>query len=175
MESHTTLGSALTLQYTDTIGIMPVVVSFEHHLKYDLSGYPKLVFPKKPHIVSQIVSICDIYDALSERRSYKADYPPDAIYNLMIRGKGTTYNPSLLDKFFQLIGVWPIGSIVALSDQKIAVVVEENSDEIFSPLVRIIYPQKEERIVDLKKTSGLKIERYLNPWAEGKDFLHLIR
>lgn len=174
MESHTTLGSALTLQYADTIGIMPTVVSFEHHLKYDLSGYPKLVFPKKPHIVSQIVSICDIYDALSERRSYKADYPPDTIYNLMIRGKGTTYNPALLDKFFQLIGVWPIGSIVALSDKRVAVVVEENPDEIFSPQVRIIYPQKEEKVVDLKNNNDLKIERYLNPWGEGKDFLHLL-
>ena len=175
MESHTLLGSALILQYIDTIGIMPVVVSFEHHLKYDLSGYPKLAFPNGPHIVSQIVSICDTYDALSERRSYKADYPPDVIYNFMIRGKGTAYNPFLLDKFFQLIGVWPIGSIVALSDKRIAVVVEENQDKIFSPLVRIIYPQKEEGTVDLKNNnSGLKIERYLNPWKEGKDFLHLI-
>ena len=175
MESHTVLGAGLILQYVDTIGIMPAVVSFEHHLKYDLSGYPKLAFPKKPHIASQIVSICDNYDALSERRSYKADYPPDAIHNLMIRGKGTAYNPSLLDKFFQLIGVWPIGSIVALSDKRIAVVFEENQDAISLPSVRIIYPQKEKEIVDLEKdNNGLKIERYLNPWKEGKDFLHLI-
>jgi HD-GYP domain-containing protein (c-di-GMP phosphodiesterase class II) len=175
MESHTVLGAGLMLQYVDTIGIMPAVVSFEHHLKYNLSGYPKLAFPKKPHIVSQIVSICDHYDALSERRSYKVDYPPDVIYNLMIRGKGAAYNPFLLDKFFELIGVWPIGSIVSLSDKRIAVVVEENQDEIFSPLVKIIHPQKEEAVVDLKKdNNALKIEHYLNPWKEGKDFLHLI-
>jgi putative nucleotidyltransferase with HDIG domain len=175
MESHTVLGAGLVLQYADTVGIMPVIVSFEHHLKYDLSGYPKLAFPKKPHIVSQIVSICDNYDALSERRSYKSDYPPDSIYNLMIRGKGTAFNPALLDKFFSLIGVWPVGSIVSLSDQRIAVVVEENQDEIFKPQVKVIYPQKEESAIDLKKdNSGLKIERYLNPWKEGKDFLHLI-
>jgi putative nucleotidyltransferase with HDIG domain len=175
MESHTTLGAGLILQYIDTIGIMPIVVSFEHHLKYDLSGYPKLVFPRKPHIASQVVSICDNYDALSERRSYKADYPPNAIYNLMMRGRGTTYNPSLLDKFFQLIGVWPIGSIVSLSDSRIAVVVEENQEDIFSPIVRVVSPQKEEGLIDLKNNkNGLKIERYLNPWKEGKDFLHLI-
>ena len=175
MESHTIMGSALIMKYIDAIGIMPAVVSFEHHLKYDLSGYPKLTFPRGPHIVSQIVSICDTYDALSERRSYKADYPPDVIYNIMMRGKGTTYNPPLLDKFFQLIGVWPIGSIVALSDKRIAVVVEENQDEIFLPLVRVIHPQKEEKTIDLKENSGgLRIGRYLNPWKEGKDFLHLL-
>jgi len=175
MESHTVLGSALILQYVDALGAMPVVVSFEHHLKYDLSGYPKLSFPRKPHIVSQIVSICDTYDALSGRRSYKADYPPNAIYNLMMRGRGTTYNPFLLDKFFRIIGVWPIGSIVGLSDKSIAVVSEESQEDIFSPSVKVIYPNKEEAVIDLKNNKGnLKIERYLNPWTEGKDFLALI-
>jgi HD-GYP domain-containing protein (c-di-GMP phosphodiesterase class II) len=175
MESHTVLGSELILQYVDAIGIMPAVVSFEHHLKYDLSGYPKLAFSKRPHIVSQIVSICDTFDALSERRSYKADYSPGMIYNLMVRGKGTTYNPALLDKFFRLIGVWPIGTIVSLNDKRIAVVVNENQDDIFSPLVRVIHPQKEEGVIDLKNNqAGLKIDGYLNPWREGKDFLHLI-
>ncbi|MFA5310872.1 MAG: HD domain-containing protein [Candidatus Omnitrophota bacterium] len=175
IESHTVLGSALLLQYADTLGIMPVVVSFEHHLKYDLSGYPKLSFPRKPNIVSQIVSICDVYDALSSRRSYKSDYPPDAIYNLMMRGKGTTYNPFLIDRFFQIVGVWPIGSIVALSDKRVAVVSEENQDDIFAPVVKVIYPEKKEAQVDLKDNKdNLKIERYLNPWTDGKDFLHLL-
>ena len=175
IESHTVLGSTLLLQYVDTLGIMPVVVSFEHHLKYDLSGYPKLSFPRKPNIVSQIVSICDVYDALSARRSYKSDYPPDAIYNLMMRGRGTTYHPFLIDRFFQIVGVWPIGSIVALSDKRVAVVSEENQDDIFAPIVKVIYPEKKESLVDLKNNKdNLKIERYLNPWTEGKDFLHLL-
>lgn len=175
IESHTVLGSTLLLQYVDTLGIMPVVVSFEHHLKYDLSGYPKLSFPRKPNIVSQIVSICDVYDALSARRTYKSDYPPDAIYNLMMRGRGTTYHPFLIDRFFQIVGVWPIGSIVALSDKRVAVVSEENQDDIFAPIVKVIYPEKKEALVDLKNNKdNLKIERYLNPWTEGKDFLHLL-
>jgi putative nucleotidyltransferase with HDIG domain len=175
MESHTVLGASLILKYTGSVGIMPVVVSFEHHLKFDSGGYPKLRFPGKPHIVSQIVSICDAYDALSERRSYKSDYPPDTIYNLMMRGSGTTYNPQLLSRFFQVMGVWPVGSIVSLSDNRVAVVVAENQDDIFAPLVKVIYPEKEDKAIDLKAVSGgLKVARYLNPWTEGKDFLHLI-
>jgi len=175
IQSHTTLGTSLILQYTDAIGFMPAVVSFEHHLKFDLSGYPKARFPRSQHIVSQIVAICDSYDALSERRSYKADYPPDAIYGIMLRGSGTNYNPLLLDKFFKLIGVWPVGSIVALTDQRVAVVFKENQDDIFSPVVRIIYPGREEDPVDLKgHKDGLKIKCYLNPWTEGKKFLHLV-
>jgi len=175
MESHTVLGAKLLMQYVDSIGIMPVVICFEHHLKYDLSGYPRVPFKAKQHIVSSIVSICDVYDALAQRRSYKTDYPPDMIHSLMMRGSGSTFNPQLLSAFFKIIGVWPIGSIVALNDSRIGVVVEENEDNMFLPLVKIISPQNSGEIINLKDAKDtVKIERYLSPWSEGKEFLHLI-
>ncbi len=175
MESHTTLGARLLMQYVDAIGIMPVVVSFEHHLKYDLSGYPRVTFKNKQHIVSAIVSVCDVYDALSQRRSYKTDYPPDMIHGIMMRGSGTTFEPALLDTFFKIIGVWPVGSIVALSDKRVGVVVEENEDNIFLPLVKVVSPENNGEVINLKESKdSIKIERYLSPWSEGKEFLHLI-
>jgi putative nucleotidyltransferase with HDIG domain len=175
IKSHTVLGAELLLKYVDTLGILPVVVCFEHHLKYDLSGYPKLSFSRKPHIASLIVSVCDVYDALSQRRGYKADYTPDLIYNIMIKQRGSLFEPGLLDKFFKVMGVWPIGSIVSLSDGRVAVVNDENEDDIFSPKVKIIYPEDKKEFIDLKERKDtLKIERYLNPWKEGKDFLRLL-
>lgn len=176
MKSHTVLGAELLMGQTEALGMLPVVVAFEHHLKHDLKGYPKINYlPKKPHMASMIVSICDVYDALSERRGYKADYPPDMIYNLIIKEKGTSFDPWLVDKFFQAVGVWPIGSIVALTDGRIAVVVDENETDIFSPKVEIIYPEATREILDLKLVKDhIKIARYLNPWKEGKKFLHLV-
>lgn len=175
IKSHTILGSALLLKYVDTLGIIPAVVSFEHHLKYNLKGYPKPAFPQKPHIASLIVSICDVYDALSQRRGYKADYPPDKIYSMMMEEKGSSFDPELADKFFKIMGVWPIGSIVSLSDGRIAVVRDENEDDILSPKVEIIHPADKKEIIDLReRKDSLKIERFLNPWTEGKEFLHLI-
>jgi len=174
IESHTVLGAQMMLEYTDKLGMMPVVVSFEHHLKYDLSGYPKLAFPKNPNIASQIVSICDVYDALSQRRSYKSDYPPQMIYGIMIRQRGTAFNPKLLDKFFKMMGVWPIGSIIELSDNRIALVIAENEDDINCPIVKILDPLKNKgELVDLKLSKEtLRIQRYLNPWTEAKDFIN---
>lgn len=175
MESHTLLGAKLLMQYVDSLGIMPVVVCFEHHLKYDLSGYPRNVFKTKQHAVSEIVSICDVYDALSQRRSYKTDYPPDMIHGIMMRGSGTSFNPELLKIFFKSIGVWPIGSILLLSDKRVAVVVEENETNIFLPKVKVIHPQNTQEIIDLNENQeNIKIERFLSPWSEGKEFLHLI-
>jgi len=176
IKSHTILGSELLLEYVDSLGILPVVVSFEHHLKYNLKGYPRLSNPHKPHIASLIVSICDVYDALSERRGYKADYPPDMIYNTMIKDKGISFEPELLDKFFTVVGVWPIGSIVSLSDGRIAVVIEENEDDILAPKVEVIHPADKRETIDLKdKKDSNKIEHFLNPWKEGKEFLDLVR
>lgn len=175
IKSHTVLGAEILLKYIDTLSILPIVVSFEHHLKYNMTGYPKVQHLQKLHIASLIVSICDVYDALSQRRGYKMDYSPDAIYNVMIKEKGTSFEPLLLENFFKVIGVWPIGSIVALSDASTAVIRDEHEDDILSPKVEVIYPEDKKRIIDLRQTIGtLKIERFLNPWKEGRNFLHLV-
>ncbi|MDP2831665.1 MAG: HD domain-containing protein, partial [Candidatus Omnitrophota bacterium] len=100
IKSHTVLGGEFMFKYVDTLGILPVVVSFEHHLKYDMSGYPRLPILRKQHIASSIVAICDVYDALSQRRGYKQDYSPDVVYNIMNKDKGSSFNPGLLDNFF---------------------------------------------------------------------------
>ena len=167
IKNHVILGAELMLEYVDNLGMLPVVVSYEHHLKYDRSGYPKSTFPRKPHIASLIVSICDVYDALSARRSYKADYPPQVIYEIMMKDRGKAFEPFLLDKFFRLIGVWPIGTKVVLSDGRIALVKEENEDDILFPKVEI---EDNKEILDLKLLKDtLKIERYINPHVQPKE------
>ncbi|MFA5410432.1 MAG: HD domain-containing protein [Candidatus Omnitrophota bacterium] len=175
MKSHVIVGTEILLKYVDTLGILPVVVCFEHHLKYNLKGYPKVSFYQKPHIASMIVSLCDIYDALSQRRSYKSDYPPEMIYDLMLRQKGDVFEPQLLERFFRVIGVWPVGTLLLLSDGRVAVAREENEDDIFCPKVEVIAPADKKETIDLKALKGkIKIERSLNPLTSGKEYLPLI-
>ena len=175
IKSHTTLGVDALLKYVDTLGTLPLVVAFEHHLRYDTSGYPKVIFPIKPHAASLMVSICDVYDALFQRRSYKSDFPPDVIHEFMLKEKGRLFEPALLDQFFTIMGVWPIGTIAALSDGRIAVVRKENEKDIFSPQVEVLDPADKREMVDLKETQGaLRITRALNPYTEAKDYLPLV-
>ncbi len=173
IRSHTIMGAEIMLKYVDTLGLLPVVVSFEHHLKYDSSGYPRMPLLRKQHIASSIVSICDVYDALSQRRGYKQDYSPDLVYNIMNKERGISFDQELLDKFFRFMGLWPIGSIVALNDGSVALVKDENESDIRRPKVEIISPIDKKRVVDLAQDNSLSIERYLNPWKEGKEFLSL--
>jgi len=156
IKSHTVLGAEFMFKYVDTLGILPVVVSFEHHLKYDMSGYPRYPLLRKQHIVSAIVAICDVYDALSQRRGYKQDYSPDVVYGIMNKDRGSAFDPVLLDKFFQFMGFWPVGSVVALSDGSIALVKEENDSDIRRPKVDIVAPQDKRRSLDLlQEDNGL--------------------
>lgn len=174
MKDHTLLGTKILYQYKETLGIMPIVTAFEHHLRYDLKGYPKVAYPQKPHIASLIISMCDVYDALAQKRTYKKDYPPDKIYELMIKEKGKLFDPQLLERFFQFIGVWPVGTLVTLSDRSVAVVRETNEQAIFSPLVEVLSPKKKQGRVNLKESEDLKISKALNPLSSGNKYLKMI-
>lgn len=173
MKNHPILGARILHSYIDTLGNLPVVVAMEHHLRYDLTGYPQTAYPQKPHTASLIVSMCDVYDALAQKRTYKKDYPPNEIYSIMQQDKGTLFDPQLLDRFFEVLGVWPIGAIVKLSDDRIAVVRDVSELDIFNPIVEIIPPGKAKELIDLAKCE-ITIECALNPFKAGKKYIEFI-
>jgi len=173
IKSHTTLGAEILLGHVDELGPLPAVVAFEHHLGWDCKGYPKVAFQRKVTLASSIVHICDEYDALTQRRSYKRDYPPEAVYQIMNKQKGSKFSPQLLDKFFKLIGIWPKGTIVVLSDSRVAIVRQINEEDIYGPKVEIVSGGSRETI-DLSTIDQLNIKQALNPLAEGKQYLDFI-
>jgi putative nucleotidyltransferase with HDIG domain len=176
IKDHAILGARILNEYTDTLGILPAITAFEHHLRYDLTGYPQVTYQKKPSTASYIVSICDVYDALAQRRTYKKDSPPNEIYEIMVKDRGKLFHPEILDRFFEVTGVWPVGTIVSLSDRSIAVVREINEHDIFRPKVEVISPSRKKRFVDLEaEKPQIKIVAALNPFGEGKNYLDSIR
>jgi putative nucleotidyltransferase with HDIG domain len=175
IRDHTVLGARILLKYEETLGILPAVVAFEHHLRYDLKGYPRLAFPYRPHPASFIVSLCDVYDALSQKRTYKKDFPPLQIYELLTKEKGKLLDPEVVDEFFRTMGVWPVGTIVVLNDERVAVVREANKQDIFRPKVEVIVPEDKKEHIDLVEQKGrLEIKDYLNPYGEGRKYLDFI-
>ena len=73
------------------------------------------------------------------------------------------------------MGVWPVGTICSLNDKRIAIVRQENEDDIFSPKVEVVFPVEQREEIDLRqKKDILKIEYALDPAEEGRRFLHLV-
>ncbi len=170
IKTHSLLGPEILLDYVDKVGEFTLLAAFENHLRYDMTGYPKLNIPRRPHFGSMLISVCDVYDALSQRRSYKENYPPEKIYKIMKEGRGSQFHPGLLDTFFSFMGVWPSGTIVVLNNGRVAKVESQNPGNIFAPNIKIIseYPYQ----INLSKNeAGLRIEKSLNPYREGKRYL----
>lgn len=115
-----------------------VVMILEHHLRYDLGGYPKRSSSRPQHLASRVVAVSDAYDAMTSRRSYSAARLQDQAMLLLARNAGTALDPALVRLFVELMGVYPPRSVVRLSGGEIAVVLGEEAADIAHPRVRVI-------------------------------------
>ena len=98
---------------------------FEHHLKYDLSGYPKTNRKKPLSLFGRIIAIADVFDAITSPRVYRhVAFTPDQALNTMLDGSGTEFDPILLKMFINMLGIYPIGSLLELDTGELALVMD---------------------------------------------------
>lgn len=143
MKRHPVLGvkELLRLKGVDALTARIMTGAFEHHMYFNLSGYPKVPYNKKVSLLGSIISIADFYDALVSSRVYKrTPSPPDEVLRFMISRSGTYYDPVLVKIFVNCIGIYPLGSLCYLTTGELAVVMENNPDpgKWDRPKVRIV-------------------------------------
>jgi HD-GYP domain-containing protein (c-di-GMP phosphodiesterase class II) len=142
IQSHPWYG-ALTLfsmRGYEEIPYRSVLVAHEHHMKTDLTGYPKVVRPRKLGIFSRIVSVADGFDAATTRRVYQTvPIEPDQVLREMWENPNRGYDRVLVKALINLIGVYPVGTCVILDTFEVGVVAAPNPDgeQLKRPLVRI--------------------------------------
>ncbi len=98
-----------------------MVIAFEHHRGYDGSGYPYA--SRRPDLFSRIVTIADIYDALTTQRPWRKAYMPDEALGLMNRDSGRRFDPALMKVFVNTLGLYPVGTLVRLDSGDLGVVI----------------------------------------------------
>lgn len=74
---------------------LAAVVAFEHHIRMDGSGYPKLRFQRPTHYVSRLVQICDVYHALRSPRPFRDPWPIDIVFSFLNERAGFEFHPAL--------------------------------------------------------------------------------
>jgi HD-GYP domain-containing protein (c-di-GMP phosphodiesterase class II) len=102
IETHTTKGARYIIGL-ENIPRIAVLGALEHHIKYDGTGYPLIRNRWSPNLVSQMIAIADVFDALRSRRSYSVPKSTEQIIKILIEEKGSTFNPILVDHFIKLI------------------------------------------------------------------------
>jgi HD-GYP domain-containing protein (c-di-GMP phosphodiesterase class II) len=143
MRSHPIEGvfSLVQLRGLSNVPTRMAAASFEHHMNHDHSGYPKLSVPWKQTIASRIVTIADCYDAMTSSRVYRREpMSPPNVLKLMFAKSGQAFDPVLLRLFVNCVGILPIGTLVLLDSNQLAVVLKPASDKVNAerPLVRVI-------------------------------------
>ena len=145
---------------------------YEHHVRYDHTGYPE--HKGELHPFSMIVSVADTYDALTTLRVYQRPYQPADALKILKRLSGTHFDPSVVDSFAHMLGLYPVGTVVRLSTGEVAVVSRLNPEQGERPVVKLIYgrdgnPLKEPVEVDLSVQTGISIAGTAEPATRGFD------
>lgn len=100
-----------------------LVAPFEHHLKYDLSGYPQTNRKKPVSLFGRILTISDVYDAITTPRVYRGTtLSPDEALGYMLQGSGKDFDPILLKVFINMLGVYPVGTLLELDTRELGLV-----------------------------------------------------
>jgi putative nucleotidyltransferase with HDIG domain len=126
------------LRRTPEMPALAPVVAFEHHLRQDLSGYPENVGHRDLNLCTQIVSIADVYDALRSKRIYRDGLPSERIRAIMTEKDSPAFNTGLLRRFINLMGLFPVGTLVRLATDEVAVVTHEHPADPFRPQVKVL-------------------------------------
>lgn len=153
MEKHPIEGIK-TFFADDNIGnlVRAAIVSFEHHLNYDLSGYPNIRHIADQDFYARIVAISESYDALASARSYtEGTRSPDYAVRTLLEKAGTEFDPVLVKFFVSMMGIYPIGSMVVLDSGEVGIVIEPHGVLLRRPRVLVISDAVKPFVADLSK------------------------
>ncbi|MEL1264140.1 HD-GYP domain-containing protein [Pseudoxanthomonas putridarboris] len=113
-------------------------IARHHHEKMDGQGYPQRLPSAELPLLTRMSAICDVYDAISSNRPYKAGWDPAESLRRMASWKGH-FDEALLKAFVRALGIYPVGALVRLSSDKLAVVVEQTPGNLLAPRVRAFH------------------------------------
>jgi len=141
---HPVIGTEMVMRMKEwgELSTRMITGAFEHHLRFDLSGYPKLTRKRRLSLFGRIITIADFYDALGRPRSYnRFPYVSEKILGLMMEQAGKEFDPVLTKVFVNMIGVFPLGTLVLLNTNELGIVVQtqDESDLIERPKVNLLF------------------------------------
>ena len=144
-----------------------IVTILEHHMRHDLTGYPRRTPERTQHVASRMVAIADAYDAMTSRRSYSAARLQDEAMSMLAKNSGTAFDPALVRVFIGTMGVYPPRSVVRFDSGETGVVIGPSPGDPLRPVVRIISGADGAMVepfdIDLSHEPSRAIERCLDP------------
>jgi putative nucleotidyltransferase with HDIG domain len=185
IQKHSELGRDMLLQ-NPKIPEEAVNVAYQHHERYDGTGYPNGLKGDKVSQFGQMASIVDVYDAITSDRVYHKGMEPAEAIRKIFEWSKHHFKEELCNFFIKCVGIYPVGTLVRLESGLLAVVVEPGKASLIQPVVRAVYDVVKEAYIhpkdfDLSRPGAAsernRIVGYENPAKHGikpLDFLDLV-
>jgi putative nucleotidyltransferase with HDIG domain len=146
MKSHVVLGLDI-LQHTPGISRTVIQIAGEHHERFEGSGYPEQFKGLEISELGRMAAIVDVYDAITSNRVYHRGMEPPAALRKLFEWSNHHFDEELVQHFIQAIGIYPVGSLVKLKSRRLAVIIEQGSEGLLYPIVRVVFDLGQNRKV----------------------------
>ena len=124
------------------VGDLPLDVVLHHHEKTDGSGYPDHLKGEQISLYAKMGAVCDVYDAVTSNRPYKAGWDPAESIRRMAEWCKGHFDERVFQAFVKCMGIYPIGSLVKLESGRLGVVMEQSGHSLLTPRIKIFFSTK---------------------------------
>ncbi|MEO8281183.1 MAG: HD-GYP domain-containing protein [Ideonella sp.] len=146
MRSHPERGHAMlrdrVIEVDTSIGQVTdgvLDVCLHHHERVDGKGYPHGLTGERLSTLAKMGAVCDVYDAITSNRPYKAAWDPSESIGKMASWRNGHFDEAIFQAFVRSMGIYPTGSLVRMESDRLAVVIEQNESSITKPKVKIFF------------------------------------
>ena len=177
---HVRFATDMIAQYAKLkLTVKPTLLTLidQHHVFLDGSGYPADIDPAKIHPLSKILATVNYYDELCNHNDPRQSLTPHEALSLMFSKQAAKFDKPILQALVKMLGIYPPGTVVQLSDDSTGIVIYLNRKELLKPGV-LIYsaeiPKEEAVIVDLTEQNELTIRKSLRPAQLSKEMFNYL-
>ena len=138
IKKHPEEGHRMLLSSPGADEVMLDVV-LHHHEKVDGTGYPKGLKGDEISLFAKMGAVCDVYDAITSNRPYKAGWPPSESLRKMAEWSKGHFDQRVFQAFVKSLGIYPIGSLVRLASGRLALVIDQSEKSLLTPCIKVFY------------------------------------
>lgn len=121
-------------------------VAMNHHERMNGDGYPHHAESQRLSLYDRIIAIVDSYDAMTSDRCYHKGIPASQALSILYKEQTNHYDAELVQQFIQMVGIYPVGSLVQMNNGQLAIVLSINEDHKLEPVIELLTDTKGNRI-----------------------------
>ncbi len=161
-----------------SLGLTPAHVAYQHHERWDGSGYPRGIRGEKILGHARIAAVCDVFDAMTSDRPYKSARHPLEALAFIVENSGVLFDPRVVAAFTQVVAPFPVATGVILSTNETAVVKRLNPGALERPVVTVTKDPdgnyySSPRTIDLERHPEIQIVSYAE-WYTAPDVSEML-